>query len=223
MDYLVNGFWAAFALLANMDDATFSAITATLVSTSYAMAASLLMGLPMGFALGYCDFPGKKVLRLISDTLLAFPTVLIGLLVYAFITYRGPLGEWGLLFTLPGMAIGQTLLALPIVMWVISIVARLGFKYLPLDMWRMPVDVRKGMVVCNGWLLKLTTLLVELECAATFCYVDIALYLGYAPLDAVMLAWLVALALSVWLPCRKAGRIGRGEAIWTANEDKQPE
>lgn len=35
MDYLVNGFWAAFALLANMDDATFSAITATLVSTSY--------------------------------------------------------------------------------------------------------------------------------------------------------------------------------------------
>ena len=107
MDYLVNGFWAAFALLANMDDATFSAITATLVSTSYAMAASLLMGLPMGFALGYCD------------TLLAFPTVLIGLLVYAFITYRGPLGEWGLLFTLPGMAIGQTLLALPIVVsWV---------------------------------------------------------------------------------------------------------
>ena len=49
MDYLVNGFWAAFALLANMDDATFSAITATLVSTSYAMAASLLMGLPMGY------------------------------------------------------------------------------------------------------------------------------------------------------------------------------
>ena len=26
MDYLVNGFWAAFALLANMDDATFSAM-----------------------------------------------------------------------------------------------------------------------------------------------------------------------------------------------------
>ena len=115
MDYLVNGFWAAFALLANMDDATFSAITATLVSTSYAMAASLLMGLPMGFALGYCDFPGKKVLRLISDTLLAFPTVLIGLLVYAFITARGPLGQYGLLFTLPGMAVGQAVLALPIV------------------------------------------------------------------------------------------------------------
>ena len=76
---------------------------------------AMLLGLPCGFALGYYDFPGKRCLRLISDTLLAFPTVLIGLLVYAFITYRGPLGEYGLLFTLPGMAIGQAVLALPIV------------------------------------------------------------------------------------------------------------
>ena len=28
---------------------------------------------------------------------------------------RGPLGAWGLLFTLPGIAIGQTILALPVV------------------------------------------------------------------------------------------------------------
>ncbi len=43
----------------------------------------------------------------------------------------------------------------PIVMWVISIVARLGFQYLPLDMWRMPVNVRKGMV---AWLAALAAL-----------------------------------------------------------------
>jgi len=41
--------------------------------------------------------------------------VVIGLLVYAFISYRGPLGEYGLLFTMKGIIIGQTLLALPIV------------------------------------------------------------------------------------------------------------
>ena len=140
----------------------------------------------------------------------------------------------GTIFAIVGAVIlhnqgyGQSglLLALPIVMWVISIVARLGFKYLPLDMWRMPVDVRKGMVVCNGWLLKLTTLLVELECAATFCYVDIALYLGYAPLDAVMLAWLVALALSVWLPpaARPEGSAGArrsGRQTRTSNRSER--
>ncbi|MBS6828815.1 MAG: ABC transporter permease [Desulfovibrio sp.] len=115
MDYLSQGLTQALALLLHMDAATLSAITATLVSTAYAMTAAMLLGLPCGFALGYYDFPGKRCLRLISDTLLAFPTVLIGLLVYAFITYRGPLGEYGLLFTLPGMAVGQAVLALPIV------------------------------------------------------------------------------------------------------------
>lgn len=115
MDYLVNGFSSALSLLAHMDAATLSAIYATLLSTCYAMAAALLLGLPLGFALGYCSFPGKRALRLVSDTLLAFPTVLIGLLVYAFITARGPLGQYGLLFTLPGMAVGQAVLALPIV------------------------------------------------------------------------------------------------------------
>ena len=115
MEYLINGWFGALALLADMDDATLSAIHATLLSTLYAMTAAFLLGLVPGFILGYCDFPGRRALRLISDTLLAFPTVLIGLIVYAFITARGPLGEYELLFTLPGMAIGQAVLALPIV------------------------------------------------------------------------------------------------------------
>ena len=115
MEYLADGLAAALHLLLHLDDATRAAIAATLLSTGYAMTAAMLLGLPAGFALGYVSFPGRRALRLISDTLLAFPTVLIGLLVYAFITYRGPLGEWGLLFTLPGMAIGQAVLALPIV------------------------------------------------------------------------------------------------------------
>lgn len=115
MDYLINGFLAALALLANPDEATLSAIRASLLSTTWAMLAAFALGLPLGFALGYCRFPGRGALRLVSDTLLAFPTVLVGLLVYAFITSRGPLGEYGLLFTLPGLAIGQAVLAGPIV------------------------------------------------------------------------------------------------------------
>jgi tungstate transport system permease protein len=65
--------------------------------------------------LGYLDFKGKRPIRLLVDTALALPTVFIGLLVYAFLSNRGPLGHMGLLFTLPGIAIGQTILALPIV------------------------------------------------------------------------------------------------------------
>ena len=43
------------------------------------------------------------------------PTVFIGLMVYAFISSRGPLGDFNLLFTLGGIAVGQTILAFPIV------------------------------------------------------------------------------------------------------------
>lgn len=115
MGYFSEGFGQALSLLAHMDDATFSAVQATLASTSISVLIAALIGLPLGFCLGYYQFPGRKLLRLISDTLLAFPTVLIGLVVYALITYRGPLGSWGLLFTLPGLIIGQSILALPIV------------------------------------------------------------------------------------------------------------
>ena len=115
MGYFSDGMHKALGLLLNMDDATFSAIQATLSSTSCALVIAMILGLPLGFLLGYASFPGKKALRLISDTLLAFPTVLIGLIVYVFITYRGPLGQFGLLFTLPGMVIGQSILALPII------------------------------------------------------------------------------------------------------------
>ena len=115
MGYFSDGFVKALDLLINADDATISAIEATLVSTSCALAIAMVIGLPLGFLLGYTSFTGKRFLRLVSDTLLAFPTVLIGLIVYVLITYRGPLGQFGLLFTLPGMVIGQTILALPII------------------------------------------------------------------------------------------------------------
>ena len=115
MGYFYDGLLKAADMLFSMDAATFSAIEATLTSTTCALICAMLLGLPLGFLIGYTNFPGKRMARLISDTLLAFPTVLIGLLVYIFITYRGPLGHLGLLFTVPGMVIGQTILALPII------------------------------------------------------------------------------------------------------------
>ena len=98
-----------------MDEETWSAVTTTIRLTTLSMFLSLGIGIPLGFMLGYFEFPGRRTLRTIVDTMLALPTVVVGLLVYSFISNRGPLGQWRLLFTLEGMAIGQTILALPIV------------------------------------------------------------------------------------------------------------
>ncbi len=115
MDFFVQGIIQAFHLLLSGNADTFSAVEASLVSTLYAMILATALGLPLGLSLGYGNFFGRRFLRLISDTLLAFPTVLIGLLVYAFIMRKGVLGDFGLLFTLEGMALGQAILALPII------------------------------------------------------------------------------------------------------------
>lgn len=115
MDYILEGVLQAVALLVNGNAETLSAVAATLKVSSASMAASLVFGLPLGFWLGYHSFPGKRAVRTVVDTLLSLPTVLVGLIVYALISQRGPLGEMGLLFTLPGIAVGQAILALPIV------------------------------------------------------------------------------------------------------------
>ena len=115
MNFIIDGFFQAIHLLAAGNPETYSAIIATVKVSSYSIGVSLLMGIPLGFCLGYFDFVGKKPIRTIVDTLMALPTVFIGLLVYALLTHRGPLGNIGLLFTLPGIAIGQAILALPIV------------------------------------------------------------------------------------------------------------
>jgi tungstate transport system permease protein len=115
MNFLLEGFLQAFTLLLSGHAETYSAIWATVKVSSYSIINSLIIGIPLGFCLGYFDFKGKKSTRTIVDTLMALPTVFIGLVVYAFLTRRGPLGHIGLLFTLPGIAIGQTILALPIV------------------------------------------------------------------------------------------------------------
>ncbi|MBW1708787.1 MAG: ABC transporter permease [Deltaproteobacteria bacterium] len=115
MDFILQGLIEAIKLLAAGGGETYSAIFTTLKVSTISIIASLILGIPLGFLLGYAEFPGRRFCRTLADTLLALPTVVVGLLVYAFISRRGPFGDLGLLFTLPGIAIGQTILALPIV------------------------------------------------------------------------------------------------------------
>ncbi len=115
MDFILQGILQAFQLLIHGDPETYSAVAATLTVSTYSMAVSLLIGIPIGFVLGHLDFPGRRQVRTLFDTLLSLPTVFVGLLTYAFLSRQGPLGNMGLLFTLPGIAVGQTILALPVV------------------------------------------------------------------------------------------------------------
>ena len=144
MDYISEGFAQALRLIFSMNEETWSAVMVTVKLTALSMSVTLLFGLPLGFALGYFDFSGKRVVRTLVDTLLALPTVVVGLLVYAFISNRGPFGSSQLLFSIKGMAIGQTILALPIVVALTASAIegldnrlRMTLSTLGADGWRM--------------------------------------------------------------------------------------
>lgn len=110
----------AIRLIINGDSETYAAIWITFKTSTLATIFSLLIALPVGFILGFYNFRGKTVIKTLANSLLAIPTVTIGLLVYLALEADGPLGNWHLLFSTPAMIIGQTLLALPIAIVMIT-------------------------------------------------------------------------------------------------------
>ncbi|MFP4567199.1 MAG: ABC transporter permease [Spirochaetaceae bacterium] len=73
------------------------------------------LAIPAGTVIALRDFPGRQFLVSTLNTLMAVPTVVVGLFVYSFLSRSGPLGHWGLLFTPAAVIVGQAALALPLV------------------------------------------------------------------------------------------------------------
>ncbi len=105
----------AFALIVHADTVLLRTVALSLwVSGSACLIASAI-GLVLGAWLAVVRFPGHRLLLLAMNTLLALPSVLVGLVVYLLLSRSGPLGHLGLLFTPSAMIIAQTLLVLPVV------------------------------------------------------------------------------------------------------------
>lgn len=115
MNLFTDGFHQAIDLLMSGNTSVYSAISTTVTVSSWSLMISLIIGLPLGFLLGYYQFRGKAIVRTIVDTFLAFPTVVIGLIAYTMFSQAGPLGGFNLLFTQKAIIIGQIVLGLPII------------------------------------------------------------------------------------------------------------
>ncbi len=74
-----------------------------------------IVGLPAAGFLALTRFPGRRFILIVSNALMALPTVVVALAVYGIISRSGPLGYLDLLFTPGAIIVGQTILLLPIV------------------------------------------------------------------------------------------------------------
>ena len=125
MDYFSAAFGAAVALIFSFDREVYTVVWTSLHISLVAVALAALAGIPLGILVTLRDFPGKRLLLQTLNTLMALPTVVVGLLLYGLLTRQGLLGHLGLLYTTGAIIIGQTLLILPII-WNLSIAAAAG-------------------------------------------------------------------------------------------------
>ena len=115
MDYLYESLITAITLIFNLDVEVRTAVWTSLYTSSTAILFASLVGIPIGLWLGLSRFRGRRILVTLLNTLMALPTVVIGLLLFGLLSRQGPLGSWGLLFTPVAMILGQVVLATPIV------------------------------------------------------------------------------------------------------------
>ncbi|MFQ6092265.1 MAG: ABC transporter permease [bacterium] len=115
MDYILDGVAKAIELVLSLNPEVFSAVWVSLRTSLTAIVLASLFGVPLGFVVATYDFRGKRPVVTLLNTLMALPTVVVGLTVYSFISRQGPLGSSGLLYTPAAMVIGQFILATPLV------------------------------------------------------------------------------------------------------------
>jgi tungstate transport system permease protein len=115
LSFIIEGIQKAFQLILTLDKEIFVIVLVSLRVSLTAVVLASLLGVYLGFLMAVKDYWGKRFSVSLVNTLLALPTVVVGLIVYSFISRRGPLGILGLLFTPSAMIIGQFILATPII------------------------------------------------------------------------------------------------------------
>ena len=115
MDYILEAFINALKMIVGLDRELQSIVFISLKVSFISTILASIVGVPLGFTIAVRDFWGKRGVIVVFNTLLALPTVVVGLFVYSIISRRGPFGAMDLLYTPNAMIIGQFILALPIV------------------------------------------------------------------------------------------------------------
>jgi tungstate transport system permease protein len=102
-------------LLTQLDPVLWSIVARSLWVSVLATVLACSLGLVLGAWLGVSRFAGRDALLTVLNTLLALPSVVVGLLIYLLLSRTGPLGHLGWLFSLKAMVLAQAVLVLPVV------------------------------------------------------------------------------------------------------------
>ena len=115
MNPFLDSVTQAAQLVASRDPQLLHIVGLSLSVSGLACVIATMLGLMAGGIIAVWRFPGRSAVLVVLNTLLALPSVVVGLVVYLLLSRAGPLGAWGILFTPAAMVIAQSLLVTPIV------------------------------------------------------------------------------------------------------------
>ncbi|MGJ8572049.1 MAG: ABC transporter permease [Hoeflea sp.] len=115
MQDFAGAFGLAFGLIASGDADLFEIVGLSMRVSLTALLLSCLIGFPIGALLVVRKFFGRGIVIALVNSMMGFPPVVIGLLVYLALSRAGPMGSFGLLYSPTAMIIAQTVLIAPIV------------------------------------------------------------------------------------------------------------
>jgi len=116
MHYFSESFFSALQLIIQLDPEIYQIAWTSIKISLIATVIASIFGLFLGIVTAINQFPGKHLIQQILNTLMAMPTVMIGLIFYGLLSRQGPLGSFGLLYTETAVIIGETCLILPLIM-----------------------------------------------------------------------------------------------------------
>ena len=105
----------ALHLLIDFDPSLWVIVGRSLAVSATACLIGYGLGVLLGAGLAVSRFSGRGAVLVALNTLLALPSVVVGLVVYLLLSRTGPLGVLGWLFSFKAMVLAQTVLVLPVV------------------------------------------------------------------------------------------------------------
>ncbi len=115
MNTVADSLNLAWGLIASADAVLLRIVALSLRVSGTACMLGVIAGLWLGTWLAVARFPGHALAVWALDTLLALPSVVVGLLVYLLLSRAGPLGPLGILFTPTAMVMAQSILVVPLI------------------------------------------------------------------------------------------------------------
>ncbi|MDE4133127.1 ABC transporter permease [Phaeobacter sp. QD34_3] len=108
---LSQAFWLVVMLDPDLVEITLRSLRVTLTALAIASA----IALPLAALLAVRRFRMRRATIAVLNALMGLPPVVVGLIVYVFLSRAGPFGVLGLLFTPSAMVIAQVIIIVPLV------------------------------------------------------------------------------------------------------------